>query len=288
MAAPSAAPEAEAPQSPELEAATRAVAELRDLEAIVEAAVEEAQQEAETAPPAPPQAAAPAPPQRTTPPEATAPPAPPPVVEPGLVCASCGATICFAADVLAERAVVLKEAVFCYDLDVCGREDACVYSATNPGANRFDVVRVDAQRLAPAGDTALAAVAVAGDLATAHSWFPPYGWRMASCGTCAAHLGWAFALSRDALGAVDGAAADGGVEFLGLIVTRLREKRVPRAPRGGGGAAARPAALLSLQRRRSRLLRLLRALGARLGALGAPPDDDDDEPDDDDAEPEPD
>ena len=126
-AAPSPAPEAEAPRSPEFEAATRAVAELRDLEAIVEAAVEEAQQEAETAPPAPP--------PHTAPPEATAAPAPPPVVEPGLVCASCGATICFAADVLAERAVVLKEAVFCYDLDVCGREDACVYSATNPGAN---------------------------------------------------------------------------------------------------------------------------------------------------------
>ena len=115
-AAPSPAPEAEAPRSPEFEAATRAVAELRDLEAIVEAAVEEAQQEAETAPPAPP--------PHTAPPEATAAPAPPPVVEPGLVCASCGATICFAADVLAERAVVLKEAVFCYDLDVCGREDA--------------------------------------------------------------------------------------------------------------------------------------------------------------------
>ena len=61
MAAPSAAQEAEAPQSPELEAATRAVAELRDLEAIVEAAVEEAQQEAETAPPAPPPHTAPCP-----------------------------------------------------------------------------------------------------------------------------------------------------------------------------------------------------------------------------------
>ena len=59
-----------------------------------------------------------------------------------------------------EKAVIMKEAVFCYELDVCGREDVWCYSATNPGANRFDVVRVDAQRLSPSGDTMLDALRV--------------------------------------------------------------------------------------------------------------------------------
>ena len=100
----------------------------------------------------------------------------------GLVCSRCSAVIAHRSEVLSEKAVIMQEAVFCYELDMCGKEDVWCYSATNPGANRFDVVRVDAQSLSPGGDTCLSGVTLSWKLTTEHSWFPPYGWKMCSCG----------------------------------------------------------------------------------------------------------
>jgi hypothetical protein len=45
------------------------------------------------------------------------------------------------------------------------------------------------------------------------SWFPGFEWSLVSCIGCASHLGWAF--SRE-----------GKVQFIGFIVTRLRERNV--------------------------------------------------------------
>ena len=236
-----------------------------------------------------------------------------------LCCSNCGSPIALAPDIMAELHPVMKDAVFSYELDLLGRDDCCVYSATNPGDVRFDVVRVDAQRaLTAEGFGVRRRVALTGSATPEHSWFPPYCWRMCSCAQCLAHLGWGFELPRNLLdlvaettpvapaesadvaditvgaaGAPGRAAAPplaspraSGCEFLGLILTRLREKRVsrsacsapPRAPRLAAGLLARSgllrrgdlggdedasdgAAVASLASRRARLFRLLGLLG---------------------------
>ena len=123
---------------------------------------------------------------------------------PALVCDSCGMAIVAKDELRMDRAQTMDSAVFAYELDVLDSE-MWSYSATNPGAVRFDVVRTDAVPLI-----------VTGAPTNEHSWFPPYLWRMAHCG-CGAHLGWSFS-SAD---------ADTTALFHGLIVTRLRERRVP-------------------------------------------------------------
>ena len=242
----------------------------------------------------------------------------PEATAPALCCANCGSPIALAPDIMAELHPVMKDAVFSYELDLLGRDDCCVYSATNPGDVRFDVVRVDAQRaLTAEGFGVRRRVALTGSATPEHSWFPPYCWRMCSCASCLAHLGWGFELPMSLLALVSDAAAAAadvtsavpvegagkveigaaapprlasprasGCEFLGLILTRLREKRVsrsacsapPRAPRLAAGLLARSgllrrgdlggdedasdgAAVASLASRRARLFRLLGLLG---------------------------
>eukprot|EP01052_Picozoa_sp_SAG31_P045010 SAG31_NODE_8061_length_1530_cov_29.254758_1_plen_159_part_01 len=59
-------------------------------------------------------------------------------------------------------------------------------------------------------------VEVGADFTAEYSWFPPHRWAMAGCSCCRAHLGWAFS-SPEVSAPV----------FLGLIVTRLRQRTVP-------------------------------------------------------------
>jgi hypothetical protein len=66
------------------------------------------------------------------------------------------------------------------ELDMLDRE-YWAYSATNPGAVRFDVVRT----------VPVPHIILSGRPSPDHSWFPPFEWRMAHC-CCGAHLGWSF------------------------------------------------------------------------------------------------
>jgi len=132
-----------------------------------------------------------------------------------LVCANCRCAVASSDDIIKERAPTMEAAVWCYELDLCGVEDVPQYSATNPDAVRFDVVRMRHP------DMEGAAVISSGTPLTLHSWFPPYAWTMAACFRCAAHLGWVFWDT-----AVE-AQRDGNPApaFVGLITTRLRQRR---------------------------------------------------------------
>jgi hypothetical protein len=74
-----------------------------------------------------------------------------------------------------------------------------VHTFVNPAAEEF---RIGCFREL-AGPAALA------DRETFWSWFPGWAWRVTLCGTCGAHVGWAF--ERDA------------ARFYGLILDRLAE-----------------------------------------------------------------
>lgn len=69
---------------------------------------------------------------------------------------------------------------------------------TNPAAVTYDIGCFGA---APG-------VVEAGKAISRHSWFRGFAWRLALCGQCGAHLGWAFA-------------AAGATRFFGLILKRL-------------------------------------------------------------------
>jgi hypothetical protein len=59
-----------------------------------------------------------------------------------LVCASCLSPIASASELLSDEALVLRNAVYAYKLDMLERE-VTVYSATNTADHRFDVVRAN-------------------------------------------------------------------------------------------------------------------------------------------------
>ena len=124
-------------------------------------------------------------------------------------CASCERPVTLVDEVIVERyGSTLNSHVFAYELEVLDKDVWC-YSATNPNDDRFDVCRF--------GTVNGVHVRVHGSPTAEHSWFPPYLWRMASCPTCAAHLGWAFV-------EVDG---DAKPVFIGLILTRLKQISLP-------------------------------------------------------------
>lgn len=165
-----------------------------------------------------------------------------------LCCSVCDSPIATAADLLPKQVPRLESASYPYKLDLLiGTEtesptsndginfggdgdsvsggECWVYSATNPDQTRFDVARF--------GQGACQRVHVHGEPTTAHTFFPPHPWRMASCPRCWVHLGWSFGTGReesavdtgsDVNDAVDG--GDQGDSFLGLILTNLRERRV--------------------------------------------------------------
>ena len=225
---------------------------------------------------------------------------PPPVAPNWLVCSSCSAPILTADELLSDEAIVLKEAVYAYELDMLDREIK-VYSATNTADHRFDVVRAklngsvlvpvttrvvrdereslrlflrhfqiiavnsdanapaqspeqllqDLDRLAESNDTSqpeedqspvsedpseptepetskrrrLTKEVVCGRIETSfteptdeYTWFPSYSWTCASCAACSEHIGWVFWKQAN---------GEWKQVFVGLIVTRLREKFIP-------------------------------------------------------------
>lgn len=120
---------------------------------------------------------------------------------PAMCCEACGVSIASVDEFLAERAHTMDSATFGYELDVLDKA-VWAYSATNPGATRFDVVRVKP----------VPGVFLTGEPTAEHSWFPPYEWRMAAC-YCGMHLGWSFSEAG-------GAPADGSID--GSESSRIR------------------------------------------------------------------
>ena len=104
-----------------------------------------------------------------------------------LLCDYCGCILCMREDLIQQRATVWGDQVYTYDLEIFEEEETPVYSATNPSANRFDVVRVKPDVVCR--DLIVCSPAYFPD----HSWFPPYEWSMASCASCGRHIGWGFA-----------------------------------------------------------------------------------------------
>ena len=82
---------------------------------------------------------------------------------------------------------------------------AWVYNMTNAANVEFDVCRF--------GHDTLARLNIFGAPTSYHSFFPPYAWSMATCGSCSKHLGWAFHESEKTK----------TPSFAGLILNNLRE-----------------------------------------------------------------
>ena len=105
-----------------------------------------------------------------------------------LLCDYCGSILCRKEDIISEKAAVWGDQVYTYDLEIFEGEETPVYSATNPSANRFDVVRVKPDVVG------MSLISCTPAYFPDHSWFPPYEWSMASCAGCGKHMGWGFAL----------------------------------------------------------------------------------------------
>uniref|UniRef100_A0A7S3Z5K1 CULT domain-containing protein n=2 Tax=Lotharella globosa TaxID=91324 RepID=A0A7S3Z5K1_9EUKA len=101
-----------------------------------------------------------------------------------LACEVCSFPIVSPRNFITERVGTWGKAVYAYELDVLGVEAWC-YSATNPTANRFDVIRTNPS-------VASSAVRISHRPTTEHTWFPGFAWQMASCAACDSHLGWGF------------------------------------------------------------------------------------------------
>jgi len=138
-----------------------------------------------------------------------------------MCCANCLTVVAKKDDIIPEQITVMKEATYQYDLDLLGISSRC-YSATNEHGNRFDVSRFK---------PSISNVSLTTETSDKHSWFPGYLWSIASCAECGHHLGWGFNLVGNP------------PEFIGLVVTSLRESYIPekaymrhvaRARRDGG------------------------------------------------------
>jgi hypothetical protein len=102
-----------------------------------------------------------------------------------LLCDTCEMPLCSLSDIILDRVDVMDSAVYTYELDLLG-EDIWVYSATNPSARRFDVVRVSSSMVN------MKTVTCEKQFSTEHTWFPPFAWCMCECSSCGRHLGWGF------------------------------------------------------------------------------------------------
>eukprot|EP00388_Colpodella_angusta_P046905 GDKK01071037.1.p1 GENE.GDKK01071037.1~~GDKK01071037.1.p1 ORF type:complete len:484 (-),score=38.50 GDKK01071037.1:38-1489(-) len=120
-----------------------------------------------------------------------APSPPEQVLLPCLCCDFCDNVLCTRADILSDQAATFSDQVYTYQLDIL-EEMFPVYSATNPATVRFDVARVSSSTVDRRH------IVCEPRYSPQHSWFPPYEWSMASCGSCGAHLGWGFAARDDA------------------------------------------------------------------------------------------
>lgn len=89
-----------------------------------------------------------------------------------------------------------------------------VYSATNPSADRFDVVLVEGQAVRQK-------LELSEETSDEASWFPPHRYHYAACVQCGVPLGWFY------VGIPEARESD----FAGLIVTRLRPRYGEEATR---------------------------------------------------------
>jgi hypothetical protein len=109
---------------------------------------------------------------------------------PCLLCDTCQMPLCSLSDIILDRVAVMDKAVYSYEMDLLGEEDVWLYSATNPSARRFDVVRVSASMVG------MRTVRCDTQFSTDHTWFPPYAWCMCECSSCGRHVGWGFKLEK--------------------------------------------------------------------------------------------
>lgn len=132
-----------------------------------------------------------------------------------LVCQHCEFPIVEPADVIEEKfPETFKEAVFCYELQLFDKQFWC-YSATNPGQHRFDVIRAKPSSIG---------IQQHGKFDSSHSWFPGFAWNMAICAVCSEHLGWGFSPWP-----ANPPEAPLVASFVGLILTKLRERHLPKS-----------------------------------------------------------
>ncbi|ORC85998.1 uncharacterized protein TM35_000311840 [Trypanosoma theileri] len=101
-----------------------------------------------------------------------------------LLCNQCKSPLCSVDDILAHRASDAWMAqVYAYELDLfndCG--PLWCYSATNPAARRFDIIRCHPST----------AMFLRGPWSREHSFFLGHEWCYSSCGICGRFLGWGF------------------------------------------------------------------------------------------------
>lgn len=166
-----------------------------------------------------------------------------------LACERCELALVGPDDVIVERFSAVKaDAVFAYQLDdICGLDGVWSYSATNPTSNRFDVVRIK-----PVAVVRGTIKCTGSSPSTEHTWFPPYGWNMATCARCGSGIGWGFygavecaAPTEEAAAAESATDSDtssddnsarsswasgpcNAPEFVGLIVTACVARDAPR------------------------------------------------------------
>eukprot|EP00760_Papus_ankaliazontas_P034809 PhM_4_TR7501/c0_g1_i1/m.86522 len=170
-----------------------------------------------------------------------------------LICSTCQNFMCTFNDIICDRAATWDEQVYAYEMDIETDKNSALsawcYSATNPSARRFDVVRVKLE------ESSLP-LQLTGKPSAEHSWFPPYKWRMCQCASCHTHMGWGFVDDND------------NVVFAGLILTGT----APRAwtqeqlDTSKREARARAAAAQSYFTCRRKLIRLLREMPDQLAA----------------------
>lgn len=109
-----------------------------------------------------------------------------------LLCDVCRGPVASSRDILASRDEhASKEQVYSYELDLFENEQPVwAYSATNPAANRFDLVRV-APVLVP-GTQLTSLVKCHCPYSDEQSFFKGYDWCSCCCRMCGYFLGWGF------------------------------------------------------------------------------------------------
>eukprot|EP00041_Stephanoeca_diplocostata_P030637 m.933290 g.933290 ORF g.933290 m.933290 type:complete len:326 (-) comp23795_c0_seq35:200-1177(-) len=100
------------------------------------------------------------------------------------VCQQCRYPIVSESEILFDKAEIFTDQVYSYEMEVLVDKTAWCYSATNPGAHRFDVLRI---KKPPHGR-----VSFDGLPTLEHTWFPGHKWVYCQCGACGQHLGWGY------------------------------------------------------------------------------------------------
>ncbi|RNF09352.1 hypothetical protein TraAM80_02226 [Trypanosoma rangeli] len=145
---------------------------------------------------------------------------------PVLLCTYCRMPIAQYGEILSHRATdAWASQVYTYELELFDDNPPLwCYSATNPSAHRFDLVRCDA-----AIALGHRRIQLTGAWSAEHTFFLGHEWRYAVCKNCNSFLGWGFRPSLQpsndvedaaAAPAADAEATDEGLSFVGIILTR--------------------------------------------------------------------